>query len=462
MGKSKYADEACCESCDGFLDSMWGRIDNWMILICGLMAFLIMITSMLPYWRYDKYGTTAIEEKFNFRGFSRKYYGIIHIKGKYSKAWATQAQASCDIRDLSMGLTIAEFILKRGGCSSSESCKMAFTNHAIARCEQYERMSKITYLGLVLTFIGVIFIFSGIISTMLSKRRITGGIAFGLFLFGSILPAIGAGVWAGVTDNAFMILRQTAWYPYPSLYWAFYIYLGGCGVSLVATIIFGVIVLPSVWRYDKATEKLEKKRRKLERKVIRDKNAMKRNDKLQALKAQQMGLQDNAAATAYNFPPPPGFGGGADPNWGAQAMYPPPQQYPPQQPPPASQQQYPPAQQQHLQQYGSYETQTWQGQQTVQAQEQQSLVTGIAPPPQGGPGPPQLYQSQTAPAAHRWPARDDTDQWNAPVQPGYNGAAPRGPRGPASGQGRSFMQRMSKAVGWNQMPGPPPTRAPRG
>mmetsp|Transcript_5542 Transcript_5542/g.10167 ORF Transcript_5542/g.10167 Transcript_5542/m.10167 type:complete len:513 (+) Transcript_5542:32-1570(+) len=494
-------DVCCCPACNQFINSPAGKPENWMIFLVGVGAFMLMIAMLLPAWRFDAHGTTELEKKYEFRGFPHKYYGVLHIKGTYSKAWATQAQAACDLRDLGTGLAIIEFAAKEtlgrlpgvsyitgGPCASSEECNIAFTNHAIARCLQYERMSKLSYVVMTFTFIGIIMLFGGVIAVFLSKRRITGGIAVGLWLWGALLP-LGSGIaWAFVTDSAFQTLAQSAWYPYPSLHYAFYIYVCGALIILVANGVFAAMVCPSVWKYDKATEKLEKKQRKLERKVERDKNAILRQEKLEQLKKQAQGVSAKGKG-GFNFPPPPGMKGGkgmkgGPPPYGGKGGYPPPQQYPPQQhyPPQQqypAQQQYPPQQQYPQQQYppqngwGGYDAQQY-GQQQMQ-QENQGLIANAQVAPTAGAdfgigGAQQPPQQQTAPQQPQggyWPAAPHQNALGElPAQP----TQPRGPRPPQKPMtqpgGGGMMKRFSRfsmklQQGWNSMPGPPPATRPQ-
>lgn len=437
-----------------------------MILCVGIGAFLMMTGLLVPMWRYDKHGTVELEKKYDIPGgFHTKAYGILHIKAGYSKAWMTQAQAACDIRDVSTGLSLLAMawdtmLLGHGPCSSSEACNIGFTNHAIARCTEYEKMSKLAYVVMTMTFVGVIMLFAGIITVFLSKRRITGGIAVGLWTWGSLLPMIAATFWAIQTDQSFKQMSKSAWYPYPSLHWAFYLFIGGGGLVFICNIIFAVLVCPSVLRFDKAQERLDKKERKIARKVERDKKAIQRQIQLEQLKEQAENPQPL-------FPPPPGmkgkgkgkdFGKGfgkGDP-YGKGTPYGkgdfgkgkggPPPGYPPQQ-------------------YG----QPAMGESAGLLANQQGAPGGdfgIGASPQRPPAGIGVGTTQSSPASGYWPARSQGPPPSRSQGPPSSMSQPAGHSltQPPGGGGGGFMNRLSNRMmnGWNTMPGPPPATRPRG
>jgi hypothetical protein len=121
----------------------------------------------------------------------------------------------------------------------------------------------------------------------LSKRKRTGGVAFGLWTFAGIMAAIMGTVWACVTDASFKTLSQTSWYPYPSLHVSFYMHVGGYSLVLINTTIFGFLVLPDVWKFDPAQEKLDKLQRKMDRKKEKETRHARKKEELQRFIGQQ-------------------------------------------------------------------------------------------------------------------------------------------------------------------------------
>jgi len=156
------------------------------------------------------------------------------------------------------------------------------------------RISMVTFTG---TFMSFILIIAGTLIVSMSKRRKSGGIAFGFYLFAAIVLCITNTVWVIVTDNAFKNLSTISWYPYPSIGPGFYIHLVGYSIVIVADSIFGYIVMPDVWAYDGAQEKLDKKKAKLEKRKQRDQKYAAKREELKAMVAQRQ-----------HFPQPPGMG----------------------------------------------------------------------------------------------------------------------------------------------------------
>merc|ERR1719502_245460 len=92
----------------------------------------------------------------------------------------------------------------------------------------------------------------------LGRRRVNGGIVFGLFVFAGGISLVMNLVWWYQSRETFLGLGTTAWYPFPSLSWGYFLNAGGCLLVLGATSAYGYMVLPEVYAFDKAEEKAEK------------------------------------------------------------------------------------------------------------------------------------------------------------------------------------------------------------
>lgn len=308
-----YQDGVCmCSSTSGF-----ARLDNWCMFAIGLGGFLMMVSLFIPNWRTDPHGTTELEKYWSFSGFQSRSYGIVHVKGSWSQSWTTLAQGTCDIRNLGQITGIAaaaiKFVSGGGSCSGSEACQQGFSANMHMRCMEYQTLMRVSMVTLAGTFLGCILIMAGTLVTSMSKRKKSGGIAFGLYLFAGVLGAIVNAVWALVSDNSFKNMSSTAWYPYPSLDFSFYIHTAGYCLVLIFNSIFGYLVLPDVWTYDPAQDKLDKKKAKLEKRLAKDHQYKAKKEELQGI---------INGGKPGNFPPPPGFAPGPAPRPYGQPQFP--------------------------------------------------------------------------------------------------------------------------------------------
>jgi len=317
-GDEYNRDMTCCNSNSGF-----ARMDNWCIFLCAFGGLLCLVSTFVPLWRVDSHGTTELERFWDYNGFDSKSYGVIHVKGSWSQSWTTLAQGACDIRNMGQIAGLGEAALRQvhwvkgGDCEGSEECQAGFASSMHMRCVEYQTMMRISMVTLCGTFIAFILIIGGTLVTSMSKRRKSGGMAFGLYLFGGLLLAIVNAVWAAVTDNSFKNLSLAAWYPYPSLHAGFYLHTMGYSLVLIFDTVFGFIVLPSVWSYDPAQEKLDKKKAKLEKRMAKEHQYAAKKEELKAIIAGQQPGQP----AAVNFPPPPGYGQVAPAAYGQPAGY---------------------------------------------------------------------------------------------------------------------------------------------
>lgn len=294
----KYFEDDCC-SCQE--NGMFAKPDNWLSCAVGVGALTIMVSTFLPYWRLDTEGTTTLEKYFDLSalaGFESRSYGLIHVRGTWSQSWTTLAQASCDIRNIGQITNIfgatynwvsSGFDCSEAGscCSVSSTCQGDFARAMHARCTEYQTMMRVSMVALFANFIACLMIAAGCTVFGLSKRKRTGGVAFGLWLFSSILCAIMGTVWALISDASFKELSQSSWYPYPSLGVAYYLHTSGWAVVMVCTIVFGFRVLPDVWKFDPAQEKLDKLQRKMDRKKDKEERHAKKKAELQGFIAAQ-------------------------------------------------------------------------------------------------------------------------------------------------------------------------------
>lgn len=304
--------EHTCPCCTN-KKSSWARIDNWCIYFCIFGGLLCMMSTFIPSWRVDDAGTTEITKHWDYSGFESRSYGIIHVKASWSQSWTTLAQAACDVRNLGQltGLAAAALsLVNDGDCAGSESCQQGFSAHMHARCTEYQTLMRISMVTLCGTFLGIICVIAGTLITSMSKRKKSGGIAFGLYMFAGILLCSTNAVWAGISDNAFKNLSKSAWYPYPSLGAGWYIHTVGYLLILISNGVFGYVVLPTVWAYDPAQEKLDKKKAKLAKKIEREQAAKARAEELKGIIAagQQAPPGYGQPPPGYGQPPPQAYG----------------------------------------------------------------------------------------------------------------------------------------------------------
>jgi hypothetical protein len=423
-GEEYYQDDNnCCKS-----NSAFARLDNWCIGLTCFGGLLCMVSTFIPMWRVDPEGTSGISEYWKYNGFSQRSYGVYHVKGSWSQSWVTLSQAACDIRNIghitglaeALGRSLTQWI-GTAECGGSQSCQQGFVSHMHARCLDYQTLMRISMVTMTGSFLAVILIIAGTLTTSMSKRRATGGIAFGLYMFAGILLCIVNTVWAVVTDVKFKDLAKNAWYPYPSLHVGFYLHVAGYSMVLIFNAIFGFIVMPEVWKFDPAQDKLDKKKKKLEKKMAREQKYAQKKEQLQAI------MNANAQQPGH-FPPPPGYGQAQPQPQAVGYGYGAPQQ--PQQPAPLGFS----GQQQAPQSWGQG------GAQPVSNPGDFGLGTpaGSGPPPVAQPGgfgiaTPQQVMSdpssggygsygsgqgqepakRPSPAGYNWPAYQGGDQWNA-------------------------------------------------
>merc|ERR1719440_531164 len=104
--------------------------------------------------------------------------------------------------------------------------------------------------------------------------------------------------WTLVTDNSFKEIGRAAWYPYPTLSVGYYMHTTGYLMILICDGVFGYIVMPNVWKYDPAQEKLDK---------LKDKQA-KRQQREQAYQQKKQQLANVVAGQHQQQQYPPGYG----------------------------------------------------------------------------------------------------------------------------------------------------------
>lgn len=267
-----------------------------------------MVSSFIPLWRYDPQGITELRQTFEFSSFAgmsnfnSRSYGILHVKGTWSQSWTTLAQAACDVRNMGqiVGAVSSLGASLSGSCSGSEQCSAGFSNSMNTRCIEYQSLMRLSLVVLCGTFMSCVLIMGGTLATSMSKRKKSAGIAFGCYMFAGILLMFTNVAWTVASHLSFTELGRTAWYPYPSLHVAWYMHTVGYLLILIFNVIFGRLVLPDVWKYDKATEKLDKMKDKMDKRAERDEKFKQKKQELQGIMSGQQQPQ--------NFPPPPGYG----------------------------------------------------------------------------------------------------------------------------------------------------------
>eukprot|EP00927_Polykrikos_kofoidii_P076651 TRINITY_DN73716_c0_g1_i1.p1 TRINITY_DN73716_c0_g1~~TRINITY_DN73716_c0_g1_i1.p1 ORF type:complete len:462 (+),score=26.57 TRINITY_DN73716_c0_g1_i1:83-1468(+) len=267
------------------------------MLACGLSAILLMATVFLKVWRVDARGTAELATTWNFEGFQRRTYGILQVKGSSTQSWTSLTKYACDFQWTGMVLTGSSFMPSwvvnsvAPRCQQASSCQTSYYEHLQMRCAAYTKMQRISSLTLVLTFACVFVVaIASLVAALCGNSNRIGGLVFVLYLLSGACAFIVNISWAVVTDLAIKKIMETAWFPYPSLGGGWYFHLFASMMLITAAFAYGVNVMPEVLAYDAVEEKIEKHKKKLQkRQNIIDKHKEKQN------------------LANMNFPPPPGF-----------------------------------------------------------------------------------------------------------------------------------------------------------
>jgi hypothetical protein len=218
-------------------------------------------------WRIDTVGTKQVEGLWYLKQpFSERTYGIMQVKGSQTQSWNTLSRTTCDFMNYAILGSTATSILSLVGSKAdgsackggSEACLDGFSRHMTARCEQYQKIWTVNTSLLAMTLVGILMGVTGILLSCMGGKKKMAGIGFGLLIVPSVILFILNLCWLGVTDAAFTTLAITGWYPYPNVGIGYYLHLEGTLLLLISSIVFGILVLPDVNKYDAAEEKLEK------------------------------------------------------------------------------------------------------------------------------------------------------------------------------------------------------------
>lgn len=253
------------------------RPERFCLIVATVGCLLSMISCFIDRWRIDVQGMNNWEpvmgaalSKYG-NSFKSRTYGLMNVKGNIRNSWKAQAQGACSYRDMnaiySAGASIATMI-KAGSISAckdskTDGCSSGPTVHLSVRCEEYGNMSSAGSLTLAFTLIGIFLILGTLLAGMQCNKARVGGVIFGCQLLGSFLIVIFNIVWAVRSDGAFRRIMDSAWYPYPTLGVAYYLHLFGGLFTLVASIFYGIIVMPEVTKYDPLGKVIEKREKRL-------------------------------------------------------------------------------------------------------------------------------------------------------------------------------------------------------
>lgn len=310
------------------------RTEVWAVWVCILGALLVAASTFLARWRVDEVGTAEMDKYWYNQGFETKTYGLLRLQGAMVQSWSTVVTSLCQYRNYGQVMggiqSLIEMVKNKdwdlSGCKGSEQCAGGFITSIQVRCQEYEKMWQVSTTVMVFNFVAVVLTGFAAMLSLLTDRRKTGGLAFGMFLFAGAMVTAANAAWALVTDGSFKRIMETAWYPYPTLGIAYFVNLYGGVVILAAAGVFGFLVVPEVWNFDPEQEELDERKRKLK--------------KLQVSAAQQQHLQHRQLMQLQSAPltqsTPPFYNDApcsAPPQYGHQDFEPPPtafgQAYPP-------------------------------------------------------------------------------------------------------------------------------------
>eukprot|EP00438_Fugacium_kawagutii_P016617 Skav214929 [mRNA] locus=scaffold2309:43237:52995:+ [translate_table: standard] len=152
-------------------------------------GMLLVFAGTLMRWRLDeplgnqklaapRHGVQPLRNVWNIMGFDSKSYGLLTVHARDSRSWTLITHEVCASRPKKL---------------RAEDCSQGFADHMYARCREYSKI----YIA-------------------------PCGIAYGMLLFSGLSMLVLDAVWAldleaVTTWNAFTILGESAWFPYPSL-----------------------------------------------------------------------------------------------------------------------------------------------------------------------------------------------------------------------------------------------------
>jgi len=257
----------------------WADAEKLSIVLCCVGSFILLIGMFMPRWRVDPLGTRDIEHMFVLGGYPSRQYGLLFVKGSFTQSWNTVVNSICDARTIVAASSTWEVMSSTwtdvwngqalaGGptqldCGSS--CSSGFYASMEERCRKFEGMATISNVALGLSLMGVLFCLSSGLLAALSKSKRMGGVVFGLFFFAGMICLASNITWAFVTDSGFKRIRETSWYPYPSLGIGWYFHLYGSVMILVADGVYGYLVLPEAWNFDPVQSKIDKREKRRQR-----------------------------------------------------------------------------------------------------------------------------------------------------------------------------------------------------
>lgn len=258
--------------------------DNYLVAGTGVAILCLLAGLFIPRWRFDPIGLTPLKTYYDLSGgFESKSYGIVHVQGSYSQSWTFVAEAACDILNFAQAVALVRHVFE--SCDGTETCSGAFASAMHHRCTEYERIQKLSYMMLICTFSALMMAMAGMLTAAFSRRKRTGGISFGLWVCAGFVSGGADLAWVLTTHDAFNNLKRYSWYPYPPLHAGFYVYTAGVVLLLACGGIYGAIWLPKAWVHDDATQKLEIRNWKLQRKFNRKQQIQQEQQNLVAMQA---------------------------------------------------------------------------------------------------------------------------------------------------------------------------------
>jgi len=255
------------------------------LVAAGFLAssgMLWMMPLMMSSWRIGA-GSWFLKDQAgvgDFLTFPYKYYGPFSVTGSYRSSWTTLSRSTCDAFMVAFGLSAVEGLVKEndegdlalsadeGGFCVAEpneahtakwqdsiqvrkddgnACPDTFAYHFEQRCFWYRQIKTIGTVMMSLCSLAFMMNMGCVMCIFLTKLTSTRETIFASLIFCQILLWIAFGMWVGVSGAMFTELGQSGAFPYPSLGWAAYFYVGAVCWHLIGTCLFGYFKIFQKW-----------------------------------------------------------------------------------------------------------------------------------------------------------------------------------------------------------------------
>ncbi|CAJ1366006.1 unnamed protein product [Effrenium voratum] len=295
----------CLQKCAKRVARCFSSVEYTALAMCSVGVILVMSGTFAGRWRLDEHGTAPLENVWSVSGFPQKSYGLLLVTARTSQSWTMVTRVMCDWQGMK-GAQISSWIQTGAksatdGCSGNEDCGGGFAGHLYMRCKEYDRIYIANMAVMCVTFLTVVMCIVAILIGALRPLQKGGGVAYGLLLFSGFVLVGTDAAWAVTTWVAFKNLGETAWYPYPNLGIGWFLHIYGGLSILVASRIFGWLVMPLVRQYDPEQEGLAKSQQKIKQMKLWNKEW-----------GQQSAPMGPAATSAYGYEQGYGYGEGYD------------------------------------------------------------------------------------------------------------------------------------------------------